>query len=45
MECYLDGTDLAVRVVVAVMDDIPAEVVFLYDIEQIVGFFLCPVSV
>ena len=37
---YLDRADGAVGVIVAVVDDIPAEVIFMYDPEQIVCFLL-----
>ena len=41
-ERYLDHADGAVRVIVAVVYDIPAEIVFLDDLEQIVCLLLCP---
>lgn len=42
---YLDHAGGTERVVVAVVDDIPAEVILAYHPEEIVCLVLCPVVV
>lgn len=39
-ESYLDHAHGAVRVIVAIVYDIPAEIIFLYDPEEMVCFLL-----